>query len=308
MDVLSDVLDTMRLTSTAFGQARLAGAWGVRAPAADHYAFHVVVRGRCWFEVDGARPVEIEAGDVVVLAPGRGHVLRDSRKTPPRPLIEWITSGAFGPHTRSTVTDASAETHIVCGCFRFDTPINSVLLTALPVLIHTRDMANEAGLWLAQTIKLLAYESHIEQPGAATVTQRLCDALFVYILRNHLATLPPERASWLRALVDPQIGAALHLIHEAPGEAWTVAKLATRVGMSRSAFALRFAANVGESPMQYLIRWRVQKAAMMLRARGDTAMTEIATRVGYSSEAAFNKAFKRLIGQAPGAYRDAGAR
>jgi AraC-like DNA-binding protein len=216
--------------------------------------------------------------------------------------MELVAAGAFAPGARPAGS-SNVETHLVCGCFRFEATANNVLLSALPAVIHTRDVGSDAGLWLAQTIKLLAFESHVEQPGASTVTQRLCDALFVFILRSHLAALPPEKASWLRALVDPQIGVALRSIHEAPGEPWTVAKLASRVGMSRSAFALRFAEHVGETPMQYLIRWRVQKAAGIMRAPGAAALTAIAAEVGYGSEAAFNKAFKRLIGIAPGAYR-----
>jgi AraC-like DNA-binding protein len=304
MDVLSDVLDTVRLRSTAFGQAYLPAPWGLRAEATSHYAFHVFVRGRCWLEVEGRKPVEIEAGDVVVVSPGRSHVLRDSPKTPARPLSEWIAAGVFAPGARPPPDDRRPQTQVVCGCFRFETAAREVMAAALPPVLHNRDLSSEAGLWLAHTIKLLERETRGDQPGAATVMERLCDALFVYILRTHLASLPPDKASWLRAMMDPHVGAAMRLIHETPADAWTVQKLAARVGMSRSAFASRFATVAGETPLQYLLRWRAQKAAVMLRASTD-AITEIASRVGYASEAAFNKAFKRMIGQAPGAYRQA---
>jgi AraC-like DNA-binding protein len=138
------------------------------------------------------------------------------------------------------------------------------------------------------------------------VVNRLCDALFVFILRSHLAALGPEEPNWLRALVEPQIAEAVELIHEEPGAAWSVAGLAAAVGMSRSAFAARFAQAVGEGPMQYLTRWRVQKAAAMLR-RGDGDIGQVAASVGYGSEAAFSKAFKRTMGTTPGAYRRARA-
>jgi len=131
---------------------------------------------------------------------------------------------------------------------------------------------------------------------------RLCDALFVYILRSHLATLPPTEPNWLRALVEPHVGAAIEAIHADPAAAWTVGGLAAHVGMSRSAFAARFAQAVGEGPMQYLTRRRLQRAAAMLR-RNETGIAQVATRSGYSSEAAFSKAFKRAVGITPGAYR-----
>ena len=303
MDVLSDVLDTIRLRSTAFGQAHLSAPWGLRADASEHYAFHVFVRGRCVLEVDGGKPTEVAAGDVIVVSPGRRHVLRDSPRTPTRPLMEWIESGVFAPGPRPP-DDGRAQTQVVCGCFSFETAAREVMAAALPPVLHARDMSSEAGLWLTQTIKLLERETRGDLPGAATVLERLCDALFVYILRTHLATLPATKASWLRALLDPHVGQALRLIHEAPAEPWTVTKLAAKVGMSRSAFALRFASVAGETPLQYLLRWRAQKAAVMLRG-GTETITEIAARVGYGSEAAFNKAFKRMTGQAPGAYRQA---
>ena len=178
------------------------------------------------------------------------------------------------------------------------------LISALPTLIHVRGTETTAGPWLAQTIRLLADEATADRPGATTVVNRLCDALFVYVLRSHLANLRDDEATWLRALVDPQIGAALRTIHAETGAPWTVAKLAAGVGMSRSAFAARFCDLVGEAPMAYVTRWRIRTAAVALRTtRREVA--EIAAAAGYESAAAFSKAFRRLIGEPPGAYRRA---
>jgi AraC-like DNA-binding protein len=305
MDVLSDVLGTLRLQSTVFASAELAPPWGIQAGPREHFAFHIVPRGHCWLEVDDGRaPVQVNAGDVVVLARGHGHTLRDSLASPARPIEELLAAGAFGPasYGGATLRARGGTTQIVCGCFRFDDLRGDLLLSALPTVIHTHEMASDVGPWLAHTVRLLAYESSGERPGAETVVSRLCDALFVYVIRAVLAGLQDDDASWLRALVAPQVGKALRLIHESPGEPWSVARLAARVGMSRSAFAERFARVVGESPMQYVMRWRLRKAATLLRA-GDTGIAEVAARVGYESEAAFGKAFKRAMGVAPGAYR-----
>jgi AraC-like DNA-binding protein len=284
MDVLSDVLDTIRLQSAVFVQTELEPPWGIHAAASDTFAFHIVTRGRCWLSVDGRPAERVSAGDVLLLNRGRSHTLTDAPETPARPI-----PGATG---------------LTCGCFRYDGAGSTLLMAALPIVIHTGTLGGELGPWLAQTVQLLAYESRRDHPGNETVVNRLCDALFVYLVRGHLQALRDGGPNWLRALIDPQVGVALRSIHEEPSAPWTVATLAARAAMSRSAFAARFAELVGETPMQYLIRWRLEKAARMLRDGGD-GIAQVAARVGYDSEAAFNKAFKRSIGVAPGAYRRA---
>ncbi|MEP7122548.1 MAG: AraC family transcriptional regulator [Byssovorax sp.] len=305
MDVLSDMLSTIRLRSMVFTQTELTAPWGIRAEPLSSFAFHIMARGSGWLEIDDDHgPIQICAGDVAVIAPGRIHTLRDAPGTRARPLREWMATGAFAPMRAGgdEQPGLDATTQVVCGCFHFEDPGSEVLLAALPAVIHTGATTSDVGPWLAQTIKLITYESVTRLPGTETVVNRLCDALFVYVLRSYLAESAKDESSWLRALVEPQIGASLRLIHESPSEAWTVATLGTRVGMSRSAFAARFAELVGETPMRYLTRWRLQKAAGMLRA-GEAGIAEVAAHVGYDSEASFNKAFKRSIGVAPGSYR-----
>lgn len=302
MDVLSDILSTVHLSSTVFAQTQLVAPWGIRAEAGEHFAFHVITRGRGWLEVDGLTPTHVEAGEVVVITPGRGHVLRDRPHTPTRDLFEMLAAGEFTRPDSRPPPDAAEWTTLICGCFQLDDLPSNALLAALPPLIHIREMSSEVGPWLAQTITLLTYESLAERPGTATVVNRLCDALFVYILRSHLAELPENNANWLRALIDPQLREALRAMHENPATNWTVRSLAAGVGMSRSAFAARFAGLVGETPIQYLARWRLQKAATMLHP-GDADVSTAASAVGYDSIPAFSKAFKRIIGVSPGAYR-----
>jgi AraC-like DNA-binding protein len=251
-------------------------------------------------DVEGLDPVNVAAGDVVIVAPGRAHTLRDRPDSPVRDLADLLSEGAFD------ASPASGGTYLICGCFRFADVRGDRLVAALPTLIHMRAGETAAGPWLANTIRLLADESTNDRPGAQTVVNRLCDALFVFAVRSHLATLSTSDAVWLRGLLDPQIGDALRHIHSAPGAAWTVAKLAAGVGMSRSAFAARFTRLIGEAPMAYLARWRLRTAAVALRTtRRDVA--QIAASAGYESTAAFSKAFRRLMGEPPGAYRRSGA-
>ena len=305
MDVLSDMLDTVRLETTVFAQTWLWSPWGIRAKAVDQFTFHVLPRGGGRLEVDGLDPVEVGAGDVVMLAPGRSHILRDRPESEFRDLGDLLAEGAFDPRPENDPAGDGADAYLICGCFRFADVRGDRLISALPTLIHVRGGETTAGPWLAQTIRLLADEATADRPGATTVVNRLCDALFVYVLRSHLATRPAEDATWLRALVDPQMSMALRIIHAEPGAPWTVAKLAAGVGMSRSAFAARFSDLVGEAPMAYVTRWRLRTAAVALRTtRRDVA--EVAASAGYESTAAFSKAFRRLIGEPPGAYRRAG--
>jgi AraC-like DNA-binding protein len=303
MDVLSDILENVRLRSMVFAQTELVPPWGIRAEPRSELAFHILTRGHCWFEVDGEESVEVGPGDVLLLAPGRGHVLRDRPETRPRPLAKWIASGDFA---RAPAGDIPRAAHLVCGVFHVDEVGGELLRSVLPPVIHARDLAQGAAPWIAETLRLVSYEAAGPRPGKDSVVNRLCEALFVYVLRGHLAGSGGQKSSWLRGLVDPQIARALTAVHERPEEDWTVASLAAAAGMSRSGFAARFQEVVGQSPIRYLASWRLQKAADLLR-RGDATIDQVAARYGYESAAAFSKAFKRTIGLAPGAYRRAAA-
>ncbi|MDQ6898522.1 MAG: AraC family transcriptional regulator [Candidatus Dormibacteraeota bacterium] len=298
MDVLSDILSTVRLESSVFANLRLDSPWGIRAGAQDHFAFHIISRGHCLLEVEGTAPLAVQAGEVVLLAPGYSHSLRDRPDSPTLELDELL-AGTFA----AQAPGRHAAAHLICGCFRFRDLRHSLLVSALPSVIHARDAGGEVGAWLAQTLRLLSDESESARPGKSTVVNRLCDALFVYILRSHLADLPAENATWLHGLAEPRVGTALELMHEQPAKRWTLAELASKVGLSRSAFAVRFRSTVGDTPIQYLTKWRLERAAAMLR---DGAVVEqVAAAAGYESAAAFSKAFQRHLSVPPGAYRRA---
>src|SRR6185503_6054976 len=208
MDVLSDVLQTLRLESTVFVHGEVARPWGIRTDGHPEFAFHVIARGTCIMQVNDGPDIEVGASDVVVINRMNAHSLRDAKASALRPLFEFMESPGF----RTPTGDPNA-TQLVCGCFHFHTLPDDPLLVSMPPYIHARDLTQDVG-WLGETIKLLGAESSGDRPGGSTVVNRLCDALFVYVLRSFLRNVPQDETSWLRALVEPQIAPALRLIHE----------------------------------------------------------------------------------------------
>ncbi|WP_233166025.1 AraC family transcriptional regulator [Archangium sp. Cb G35] len=304
-DVISDVLETMRFTTQLFGRFELGTPWAIRVPKKETSSFYVLARGSLRLQVEGlATPILLSAGDVVLVPHGAAHVLDDgSRRTlAPRDVIPSEQLRGSGLTPRRLGGEGSVST-LVVGCFRFSAGVHSPLFTAFPPAIHLP--AHEPGVApsLAATVQLIVAESSAPGPGSAIVLGRLADVLLVQALRARAAATGPDEAG-LRALADPQIGAALGLMHGRLTEPWTVERLASAAGMSRSGFAARFHTLVGEPPLQYLARWRMMKAAQWLRETDDS-LPEIAERVGYESAVAFNKAFKRWHGVGPGAWRRA---
>jgi len=302
-DVLTDVLETVRVGAACYGRVEAAAPWGIGVEADGEDAkFHVVLSGECWLEVNGQDPVHLQGGDLVALPHGHAHSLRDVPSSPIRPLSELITVGPGKCQPSITTGGDGPSSTLVTGSFHFEDRRNNPLLSVLPPLIVLPGEMSKSVHWLEPTLKFIACEAASGRPGAQTVVSRLADVLFIQIVRGYLATLPPGASGWLGALGDAQIGASLGLIHQSPEQDWTVQSLAAKVAMSRSAFASRFARLVGEPPLAYVTRWRMQKAAGMLR-EGKQTLAEVAAQVGYDSEAAFSKAFKRAVGSAPGAYR-----
>ncbi|MBV9867621.1 MAG: AraC family transcriptional regulator [Abitibacteriaceae bacterium] len=334
MDVLTDVLQTVHLRSALWGRAELTAPWGLQHTGGDGVVlFHYVLRGHGWLEMDSLpQPESLTGGDLVVLPQSHSFTLRNDLATLPRPMEE-LWNGCPQANTSSPASappvvqygGGGAPTTLVSGCFHFDNKATNPLLAALPPLIHIKaeDLQgeNRHGVpWLETTLQFIACEIAVNRPGAQTVISRLSDVLFIQAIRAFIAhAAEPHGASrgngqaknetcgnWLRALAEPQIGMALGLIHAQPDQPWTVASLASHVGMSRSAFAVRFAQLVGEPPLQYITRWRMHKATDLLRhGSQDLSLAQVATSVGYEAEAAFSKAFKRMIGESPGAYRRA---
>jgi AraC-like DNA-binding protein/mannose-6-phosphate isomerase-like protein (cupin superfamily) len=291
-DALSDVLRAGRVRSTVWCVSDLAAPWAFGVARREAASFHLVLRGRGLLDVDGGTDgVPVVAGELVVLAHGHAHALRDAPTTPVRPLDELLTETPL-VDGRLTRGPGPNRTEILCGGFVLEGRSANPLLALLPPVLHVRQTD-----WLEGTIELLRRELPTFAPGADAVVTRLTDVVLTQAIRHYLA-----ETGHADALRDPFAAAAVRLLHERPDHPWTVPELARRVALSRSAFSQRFRAATGESPRRYLTRLRMARAAEELRT-GDAPVYEVARRSGYDSEVSFSKAFSRALGVSPGRYR-----
>ena len=306
-DVLADVLDSLKLRGRFFCRCELSAPWALGFGAGFFSHFHVITSGSCWLKLDdGSAPVAMEEGDLVLVMPrGAGYQLCDDPRTPPIPLAQLIGTSQGGLRAVIRHGAGGRETGLICGAFEFRGPRAEACLAVLPNWIRVSRSASRANEWLSATLHFLQSETRDPGIGSETIIARLIDVLFVEAIRAWLKDQPQGTAGWLGALRDPAIGAALGLIHKSPENPWTVAKLAAQVGMSRSPFAARFMALVGQSPMSYVKRWRLQLAAQLLQDRA-LSLSDIAERVGYESTAALSRVFKREFGVSPAQYRRKG--
>lgn len=317
-DALSDVLRAVRLKGAVFFDVDAGAPWAAEAPAAcvvgpsimpgvDHVIeYHVVAHGECYATLLAGRGdvVRLKAGDVVAFPQGDTHVVSSHPGMRAEPDIEaHCAPGATGGlPVPIRIGEGDDRTHVICGFLGCDVRPFNPLISAMPRMIHLPGNGGEA--WMKRFLDFAKLESEMKRAGGASMLARLGEIMFIDLVRRHIEGLDANQPSWLAGLKDRQIGLALSLLHEAPGDAWTIERLARDCGMSRSTLSERFAHFVGRPPMQYLTLWRMQLAAQMLLA-GEELLAEIAARVGYESEAAFSRAFKRTVGAAPGEWRDA---
>jgi len=301
MDPLDDVFAAMRVRSALYARLEARTPWGVSLAGGESARFGLVVRGSCLLEVPGvAQPVALAAGDCYVLAHGTPYVLRDHPDTPAVSCASVVRDRIGGVvELGGTGTAAS----VICGWFHFDQRAARPLLDLLPVLLHVK-MEQARAIALQGTLQLLAMETGEPGLGSGLLVSRLADSVFVQAVRAHVEAEGRQQTGWLGALADARIGPALRAMHKDMAREWTVETLASAASLSRSAFAQRFRERVGQAPLEYLTQWRMFKAGNML-GQGHAAVGTIAGAVGYESEAAFSKAFKRTMGMAPGAWRAA---
>ncbi len=264
--------------------------------------FHVVLSGGGFITLAGADPVPLHTGDLILMPHGHVHRLQSERLVPTVKFTDLMVGNPPRKPGLITAGGTGAMTVITCGHLTFDRAELHPLLTRLPPLIHIQGGEDSSQEWLQVTSRLISDEVRTGRMGSAALLDRLGGVLFIQVIRSYVESLPDDQTGWLGALRDPPIGTALGLIHESPEAAWTIGRMASEVGMSRSAFASRFRSLTGETPMQYLTRWRMHRAAFYLRTEG-LGVLEVAIRVGYQSGATFSKAFKRYIGVAPATYR-----
>ena len=313
MDALSDVLRAVRLSGAIFFDVHASDPWvaetppgssivGRMFPGADHViSYHVITRGHCWASVIGEAPIQLAAGDVIVFPHGDAHVLSSApgMHSPPDLGLYRRPSDAQLPFTMSVGSADTESARFVCGFLGCDARPFNPLLDALPRAIHVGEHEDGA---IGAFVQFALAEASDPRPGGEAVLGRLSELMFVDVVRRYVDTLPEERTGWLTALREPVIGRALTAMHRRPAHDWTLESLAHEVGLSRSALADRFTHIVGQPPMQYLTNWRMQLAANHLRS-GTDSVAAIAERVGYKSEAAFSRAFKRAVSSAPSQWR-----
>ncbi|WP_052848693.1 AraC family transcriptional regulator [Streptomyces avicenniae] len=294
MDVLSDAVAAMRTGAPHSSRTELRAPWGIRFAPQQGAGFHVVLRGVCWLLPVRGEPIELRPGDVAFLPRELGHAIADS---PVTPLADAGTPAATGRQDPS-----APATLMLCGAYRLDQSRAHPLLAELPDVVHL-PAGDGPHPSLRGAVDLLRHELAAEPlPGTPGVLPALVDVLLLYMLRAWYDR--EDRTGWGAALRDPAVAAALRAVHRDPGHPWTVRGLAEEAGLSRSAFAQRFAAAVGSPPLAFVTWWRMTAAARLLR-ESDLLLRTVGERAGYTSEYAFAKAFRREFGTAPGRYRAA---
>ena len=314
MDPVTDIFRTMHVTAFGLHRLEATAPWGliqekqteekVAPPGkkmlpTDLAHFAMLSRGNCWLSVEGIpEPMPLTGDDCFLLARGTAIVLRDSPRTRPRWSFREVRAKA--KNNVAHCGGGGAPTTIVCGSLSFDHASLKPITQLLPSFILIKaDQARTIALHI--TMQALASEMAEQAPGTDVVATRLAEVLFIQVLRAHIASGPKRNKGWLRAIFDPQLGTALSAIHDRVNTPWTVESLAETAGMSRSAFAARFKELLGQTPLEYVTEWRMQKAMHLLQQR-DKKLIEVARSVGYESDAAFSKAFKRVVGANPRGY------
>ncbi|MGJ5819795.1 AraC family transcriptional regulator [Paludibaculum fermentans] len=314
MDAFSDILSGVKLNGALYFNAEFSAPWGVDTPASQNLSailapgtphlviYHLVIEGEAFAHLGGSA-LPLVAGDVVVFPHGHPHILSsepesgETRETPE--VRRKVLSRDL---TRLQAGGGGSRTRLVCGFMGCDPQLSRPILSGLPPILKVNVRTGSSGRWLENSILQLVEEASSSRVGSEAMLSKLSEALFVDILRRYIASLPEEQTGWLSGARDPVVGRSLGLMHRQAHHPWTIADLAREVGVSRSALVERFTRYLSEPPMTYLTRWRLQLAARSL-VRTPKGVAEIAAEVGYESEAAFNRAFKREFGLPPARYR-----
>lgn len=305
VDPITDIFTAMRVESVLYGRVELTAPWGLRFERGDYACLGTVARGNAWLTVEGQpEPIALAGGDCFCLFAQSHEYTVSHHPEASAANMEDVAQTKCGNVIR--YGGGGTLTTVLGGKFTFDNANSKPLMDLIPPFIHVPNDRVQA-LPLQQTLQLFAAEATQSSLGSYLVLKRLADILLLQLIREYISSSTCRETGWLRALSDPRIGGVLRSMHEKIEQPWTVGELASAAGMSRSAFALRFKEVVGETPLDYLTRWRVYRAAVLLK-EGDRKLTEIAKMVGYDSDGSFNKTFKRITGVTPGEYRRAGDR
>ncbi len=305
MDVLTDVLNTLELKGWLCSRTEFAAPWHVEYLASQDSPFHIFNVGGGYLRVEGDPALlRVEDGDVVVFPHGHAHMICDELASPLTRAAVNLDYDARGEYKIYPFEGEGTQSVLLCGAFHFESPDDYPLLQSLPDVIHIPGEQGRMVQSFANIVSLITYESVSRQAGTAVMLRRLTEMLFIQVIRFWIEQQAEASGGWLAALRDQQINTALGLIHQSPERGWKVEELAEAVALSRSAFSSRFTRLVGEPPMKYLTRWRMQMATHLLKK--DVEIEKIARQLGYASEVAFRKAFKREVGIPPAQYRKRG--
>jgi len=314
MDALSETLRVVRLVGAIFINAKFTAPWCYQSPRADTAApilepgaervviFHLITEGECWVELGDKPPMKLIAGDAVIFPQGDAHRMASAPGLSPAkggaPLSEVL---ARRPR-QLMYGGGGAATRLVCGYLACDHKLAQMLLAGLPPIVRVNVRGSNAGMWLEASVRYALAEARSPRPGGAGVLAKLSEVLFIEVLRLYMNEQGSDRTGWLAGVGDRIVGAALNALHARPAQAWTLEELAREAGTSRSVLAERFQHLVGSSPMQYLTQWRMLLAANLL-SRSNAPLARIAEDVGYQTDTAFSRAFRREFGSPPAAWR-----
>jgi len=297
MDVLSTVLKKVKLSSTVYFKSDFASPWGMDIPKGPYAQFHIVTRGQCILQTK-EKSIQLFSGDIVVFPLGTSHWLADTESsslTSGQEVVQSIVNG------NSLFEGNQVATTLVCGHFEFDRHMNHPFVNELPEIIHITDSERKEKLWLENIATLIIQEAGNENAGSNIIVNKLGEVLFIHTLRAFFGR-NIDNKGFLAAVQDERIGKALHVIHEKPENDWQLQSLSKVAGMSRTSFSNQFKSLVGETPLSYITNWRILQAKELLK-ESTQSVGEIAEHVGYQSEAAFNRVFKKLVSITPLRYR-----
>jgi AraC-like DNA-binding protein len=315
MDVLSEILKVVRLEGAFFYNGEFSAPWSFRSPPSSLVApyvtagarhvimYHLLTEGRAYIRLEDGPRLLLGAGDIVIFPHGDPHIMGNGRPVPPVDYSEHVERILSQGLKVARAGGGGEITRFVCGYMACDPHVTKGLLGGLPPLVRVEIGNDASGKWLENSIRFSVDEAGESHAGAEAVRARLSEVLFVETIRRYLSKLPPGTTGWLAGARDPEIGTALALLHRDPSHPWTLESLAKAAGISRSVIAARFQHYLGEAPITYLTRWRLQLAAQKM-ATSSHGIARIAADVGYRSEAAFNRAFKREFGLPPARFRN----